>query len=296
METIFPEIQVCRLVTTAGQTWTLYVYKEFGHIPERVWGELEEMAEAHFSNFVRQMHLEGIPFLVGFFFEKQEIRLYSSRLSWELLLMEMIEEKEIPSAWMAHVKSATKLRFELFPSEYDLSTHQYRLADLVGGAYGEIDEEVKSTNGDLLEKMDGYRPGLFERCSDLALHLTAKYDVLRIHLLKFVAILPALEHDRKGGEVARMLQEHLRRLLQDNRRLRDKGLRSFAWFLELCFLLVYGVAKVCPHGILARGVRYMVHFAARRFIAGENIQSAEVALRALEESGRNATLDPWGNW
>ena len=35
--------------------------------------------------------------------------------------------------------------------------------------------------------------------------LTAEYALIRIHLLKFVAILPSLDHDKKGAEVKRML-------------------------------------------------------------------------------------------
>ena len=68
----------------------------------------------------------------------------------------------------------------------------------------------------LLFHLNQYAPSFFERLTDYALGLTAQYLLLRVHLLKFLAILPGLDHDKGGKEVKRMLLESLRRLIDDS--------------------------------------------------------------------------------
>ena len=280
-----PSIQTSSIGFAPDDVWKLYIYSEFEHILGQARSELEAVVSGNFSNFARQMHLEGIPFLVAFFFDKREIRFYSPRLSRELFL----SKEDMPADFSEHLNAILKFDPHGFPTEYDLSTHRYKLADLVAGAHSELDSEIEVVSGELLQKMDAYRPSLFERFSSFALHLTAKYELLRIHLLKFVAILPSLEHDRKGVEVKRILLEHLRRLLEDNRRL-----DSLPWFLKWGFTLAFWGAKICPLRVLRWKVRFFVHLAAKRFIAGEDIKSAQQSLAALVGTGRDATLDPLG--
>ena len=284
-----PSIQVREISFAPDNIWRLHFYREFEPIGESVQGEVEAIVNGDFSHFVRQISIEGIPFLVAFFFDKREIRLYSPRLSWELCLWENLEAGALTPEFLEHVNAVLKLSQESFPSEYDLSTHWYRLPDLVKGAYSELDGEVKVLSEELLERMEAYRPSLFERFSDEMLRLAAKYDLLRIHLLKFIAILPSLEHDLSGGEIKRILLEHLRRLLEDNQER-----HTLPWYLSWSFRGVYAIAKVCPLKILGWGVRFFVQLSARRFIAGENISVAEESLRVLAHTGRGVTLDPLG--
>ena len=294
MKNILPVIQTRQVSVAPDNVWTLFFYREFGHVLEEELGELKSMAMSGFANFVRQFHLGGVPFLVGFFFDKREIRLYSPRLSWELFFLEKIAMQEVSVEFQSHVDAALKLSPDSFPSEYDLSTYRYGLVDLVNGAYSEMDTEVKTLSGTLLEKMDAYRPSLFERISGFALHLTARYELLRIHLLKFIAVLPSLDHDREGVEVKRILLEHLRRLLEDNKNFERKGLPSLPGLLAWSFRIAYGMVRACPLGMLRWNIQFFTRLAALRFIAGENIKSAEESLKSLEQTGRSATLDPLG--
>ena len=289
MNNIAPSIQFRSINFAPDNTWTLYFYEEFASVLEAVQRDLEWAVTGNFSNFARQMSLGGVPFLVAFFFDKREIRLYSTRLFRESLLSQKVVETGMPKEFAEHVDAILKLSPESFPTEYDLSTHRYSLVDLVGGACSEMDAEVEVLSGKLLKRMDAYRPSLFERFSGFVLHLTARYDLLRIHLLKFVAVLPSLEHDKLGVEVKRILLEHLRRLLEDNRRLKVLP-RFLGWMFHLAF---WG-ARVCPLRILRWKVRFFIHLSARLFIAGEDINSAEKSLKALERTGRGATLDPLG--
>ena len=68
-----------------------------------------------------------------------------------------------------------------------------------------------------------YRPGLLERLSQDGLEACAQSAVLRIHLLRFVAALPSLDHDASGQEVARLLRETLGNMADDSARLRQDG-------------------------------------------------------------------------
>ena len=290
MEKVLPSIKIRKISFAPDNVWSLHFYSEFEPIADHVQGEVAAIVSGDFSNFIRQMSIQGIPFLVAFFFDKREIRLYSPRLSWELCLWENLEEGALTPEFSAHVNRVLKLPRELFPTEYDLSTHWYQLPDIVKGACSEIDGDVKALSGELWERMEAYRPSLFERFSDWGLRLAAKHDLLRIHLLKFIAILPSLEHDRQGVEVKRILLEHLRRLLEDNRHIENTLPRYLSWG----FHMAHGVAKVCPLKILGWGVRFFVQLSARRFIAGENISSAEESLRVLAHTGRGVTLDPLG--
>src|SRR5690606_4784970 len=141
-------------------------------------------------------------------------------------------------------------------------------------------------------------PSLFERVSDFGLTLTAKYALIRIHLLKFLAILPSLDHDQDGHEVKRILIESLRRLREDSKeakRTKKKGQwRALPKFYISMFGFVRAVSAIIPAGILASGVRTAVRFMARRFIAGETIETASAAIGALAKTHRDVTLDQLG--
>jgi RHH-type proline utilization regulon transcriptional repressor/proline dehydrogenase/delta 1-pyrroline-5-carboxylate dehydrogenase len=143
-----------------------------------------------------------------------------------------------------------------------------------------------------------YRPTTLERISQWGLDLNARYAILRVHALRFVAALPALDHDRKGGEVVRLLREMLRRIVEDsglarrNERTGDrqpvpKGLEN------LCRIANFMV-PLFPVAWVAWGTRRAVRMLARIFIAGESMETAWPALQGLADSGRDATVDQLG--
>ena len=150
----------------------------------------------------------------------------------------------------------------------------------------------------LLIQINNYQPSWFEDLTDFGLGLTAQYALLRIHLLKFLAILPSLDHDTKGKEVKRILLESLERFLRDNRiarRTKKKGQdRAFPRSHTLVVKISFYLSKFLPAKFLASLVRSSVKLMAKRFIAGESIETADKSLRDLSSTGRDVTLDQLG--
>lgn len=143
-----------------------------------------------------------------------------------------------------------------------------------------------------------YRPGLLERMSQFGLGLNAKYAILRVHALRFVAALPSLDHDKQGAEVVRLLRETLRRIGEDSaiaQRRDANGDRSPlpAALLTAC-KFVFSVTGWLPKAWVATATRLGVRTLARIFIAGEDMPTAWPALQGLRDSGRDATLDQLG--
>lgn len=143
-----------------------------------------------------------------------------------------------------------------------------------------------------------YQPALTERMSQWGLGLNQHYAVLRVHLLRFVAALPSLDHDTQGVEVARLLREMLRRMLAGSERARQAGHEDErqplpAWIESAC-RAAQRVVALLPVAWMAWATRTGVRRLARLFIAGESMDTAWPALQRLHASGRDATLDQLG--
>lgn len=139
--------------------------------------------------------------------------------------------------------------------------------------------------------MNAYQMSFFEKISNLGLGWTATYSLLRIHLLKFLALLPCLDHDHEGGEVKRLLLEALRRLIADNsNNLSD----SLPWWMMISIKAGYWGSQWIPARLLAWMVRLSVGMMAKRFIAGTSIEDSALTLSSLKDSGREATMDQLG--
>src|SRR5690606_34775403 len=116
-----------------------------------------------------------------------------------------------------------------FPSEWQWVTATEGLLDWSQQSqWSEVEELTKEKLRHLVKHVQTYQPTLFERISDWGLGLTANFALIRVHLLKFLAVLPSLDHDKKGFEVKRNLTESIRRLLEDDQRLRQKGVKLHA--------------------------------------------------------------------
>ena len=114
-------------------------------------------------------------------------------------------------------EKALAIRFQDAPTTYEMICAQYRFQNLLkDDAYNKICLDMQRKVEQLLFHLNQYAPSFFERLTDYALGLTAQYLLLRVHLLKFLAILPGLDHDKGGKEVKRMLLESLRRLIDDS--------------------------------------------------------------------------------
>ncbi len=263
---------------------------------------LAPFTKLRFGDFRQQLILKSAPYLVGFFYESKEIRIYSPMLSYELFIipeMERISDLKEIDIFKEHTEMVASLSSRDFPSIYQLTTEKYQLPELLNNKeYDDVEESSSKIIDELLVYLNKYTPSLFERVSDYGLGLTAQFALLRIHLLKFLAILPSLDHDERGDEVKRILLEALRRLLEDSKKAKRLGLKGqnkalprslFVW-VNIAFF----ICKFFPAKLLTTLVRFKVRFMAKRFIAGETIETAQNALSTLFSTGRDVTLDQLG--
>ncbi|MBK22786.1 MAG: hypothetical protein CME70_02175 [Halobacteriovorax sp.] len=286
--------------------WKIFFPKSFSDIFLKDQGVIDPVIlelltpqiESDFSDYREQLSIKATPFLVGFFFKDKEVRVYTPRLNEELFLLQYGEPSELVEL-REHAEKVAFLNPQDFPSIYEWITYKGALPDLLKDErFKTVENESNALVEKLLIKVNKYRPSLFEKFSDYGLGLTAQYALLRIHLLKFLAILPSLDHDLTGNEVKRILLEALRRLLTDNekaRLLEKSGQESplpgyLYWLIKFKFYLL----KLIPAGPLAWSVRTAVKFMAKRFIAGETIERAEAGFKELFRTKRDVTLDQLG--
>jgi RHH-type transcriptional regulator, proline utilization regulon repressor / proline dehydrogenase / delta 1-pyrroline-5-carboxylate dehydrogenase len=260
-----------------------------------------------------QTRLKSTPVLMNIFFEEKKIRLCSPRLNNELFMLSLTDSEDLKESLFSNMNATELEQYELFknhvekcatldprdfPSLYQSITSQQGLVDLLQPQNPQIQEKMDSLIKNILVHLNKYRPVLFERFSDMGLSLTAQYALLRIHLLKFLAILPSLDHDKKGHAVKKILLESLRRLLHDSseaKRLKKKGQeRALSSNLIMLASLGHFVAKYIPAYLLTGMIRASVRTMARRFIAGESIDEAQKSFQGLFTSGRDVTLDQLG--
>lgn len=289
--------------------WTIYFYEDLAEFfldssgeieSSSIFAEFAHILDGKFHDFRAEFHLKSVPFLVAFFMNEKEIRFASPRLNQELFLLQEIKEHDSSYEELrAHTEKISSLNFNDFPTQYELVTHKNGLVDLVSDhRFEEIEKENQKLVRELLVHMNSYKSTIFEKMTDLGLGWTAGYALLRIHLLKFLAILPSLEHDRSGKEVKRILLESLRRLIRDSikaKLLSKKGQERPLPSKGLLFIRIsYALAYIIPANALALSVRHLTKLMAKRFIAGETIESANETLRSLSRTHREATLDQLG--
>lgn len=185
-------------------------------------------------------------------------------------------------------------------TQIELKTHQFELPNIVNPNCSptnneEVSNEIKlrtTAYARVLTKLIGeYKKSFFESLTDFGLGLVSEYDALRIHLLKFLAILPCLEHDKNGNEVKRLFLESLMLLSNDNKNNCSKKLPIYLRLI-VPFAIIF--SRFCPSLILSFLLRKSAGFMAKRFIAGENIQSSFKTLEELGKTAREATLDQLG--
>ncbi len=293
-------------------SWNFYFYEEFA---EHFQDESVVKEEFHFltkisldetvNGYRRQFYFKTIPFLIGIIPDKKAIHFLSPRAHQESFILDKFfikdlsePEIELFNKLKAHAEEVLKLNLYKFPSVIQQITTTNDLCDLDDKKYLDCNEDINKYRHKLTKYLEEYSPTLFERVSDYGLTLTANFDLIRIHLLKFVAILASLEFDKEGTEVKRLLVEALRRLLEDSTKAQMKGLkgtqRPLPRGLFNLFWLAKKIALFLPPKLLTHIVKFIIKKQARRFIAGENIEQAEKSLRELLMEGRDATLDQLG--
>ena len=242
--------------------WKFFFYEEFADVfveNETVHADVLEailpFMQNLTNNFRTQMVFRSVPFLVGFYFNKKEVRFYTPKLSQELFLLQQSEilDLNIPQVkdLRVHAEMAASLQVKNFPTVIEDLIRVEGLPDLLKDPkFQAIEVRSAEIVKKLLSFLNEYRPTLFEDVSDFGLGLTAQYALLRIHLLKFLAILPSLDHDKKGTEVKRILIEALSRFLKDNKKARrakkrgqDRALpRTYTFGIKVIFYF----AKLIP--------------------------------------------------
>ena len=267
--------------------------------------ELQNYLKTIFSkkigNFREQLIFKSVPFLVAVFSDEKEVRISGTKLAQELYLCHHYDDED-NSKFITFKNHVTKIA-TLSPQD-SLSISQRitltsDLVDLTDLTYLQKTYDYSNeTMNKLRLKIREYSPSIFEQFSDYGLSLTANYAILRIHLLKFLAILPSLDYDNKGNEVKRVLLEALRRILEDHSRAKKAKATGdqapLSTTLKLLFQIVHAVAYFLPAKTLSVIVRSLVRTMAKRFIAGETIEKAKDGLKDLYKSKRDATLDQLG--
>lgn len=246
--------------------------------------------------FKWMIEVQTLQFIVGVYPKEKLIRVGSKQLNYELNMLSL--EGDYPADTIDHISKIAELPLDDSPMiiEYIAATRELPLFN--EPEFQVVHDREKELAADLVEKVRSYNQSFFEKFSDFGLDLTANYMLIRIHLLKFLAILPNLEHDRDGDEVKRIFIETLRRLIEDSDLAEQKGLKGQKRSLPSHYIfgmkIMKKIAQWTPPKLLAATLRFFVSKMAKRFIAGENIQKASKSLGGLRNSGRDATIDQLG--
>lgn len=306
-------------IPLGGQIWRITLHEEYDSFFKNEHEEfdadirktLEKFVSSKFKqNYRVQVHLKATPFLVGILFDQKEILITSTRMNRELFLIQEIEKGKLTEeltdeqakrfkALVEHVHKMISIDMRNAPTTIEQITRFYDLPDfMTNRELHKICERSWKLEEELTEQMEEYKPTFFERLTDVGLNMIAKYGILRIHLLKFIALLPSLDHNKGNGELKRSLLETLHRMLADSERAgRKKKKGEWAPLPRLYLYAVKANLFICrfvPSLFLAKGIRLKVRLMAKRFIAGEKIENIEKGLFKLYNTGRDVTLDQLG--
>ncbi len=315
LDRIVADVGVPVVVRKVSKDWSISYYFEFESLlfnsegPHHKICDLTEFTDVQklAKGFRREIVIEGFPFLCAIRPEERAIYLGTRRLSRELALLKLhdiapvLNHPEIEKSYFLlkeHIEKISTLSFADFPSEIEWVSFRQNLPSFLNKeSWKQVDDESKIILKQLVKKVGEYRSSFFEKISDYGLTLTAQYDLIRVHLLKFLALLPSLDHDESGAEVKRNLLESLRRIKSDSillAQMKRRRSRVLPIYLSVLFSFTAFVSQFLPAQILAGIIRYLVRSMARRFIAGESIATSDKTLWQLRRTRREATLDQLG--
>lgn len=312
----FPEISKTKIEANhLDSFWNIYYYNFYsdlilgddGELDNNITNVLLPLLNLDYP-YRKQIYLKSVAVLLGVFPEQREIRIYSPRLNYELSLLNLFAQDNdneacddiysLENIFKAHVESVATINSKDFVSVSDIITKDENLADFKHDKYTALIKESDGLTKTLIAHMRSYKTTLFEKVTDWGLGITASYALVRIHLLKFVALLPSLDHDSSGSEVKRLCVETLRRLITDsgkasalNKTGQEQALPS--WIIYIIYA-VKAWATMFPPKIVSFVIRTSTRTLARRFIAGETIELATKSLKDVFLTGRDVTLDQLG--
>ena len=297
------------------EQWQVSFYEEFesvlfpaGALASEVGLLIEFVSKNNVGKgFRREVIIDAFPFLCAIRPEDKSIYIGTRRLSRELTLIKLHEVNPVMTDQSAekqfyslknHIEQFSGISPSFYPSEIEWTSSKYELPQFWNREqWVDIEEDSKVILKQLVKKTGDYRSSVFEKISDYGLTLTAQYDLIRVHLLKFLALLPSLDHDKTGKEVKRNLLESLRRLCEDSKAValqKKRGTRPFPVYLTVLFSVTLQIATFLPAAPLASIVRFLVRLMAKRFIAGESINTSHETIGHLRETKREVTLDQLG--
>ncbi len=289
--------------------WSLYSYQNYlEYIQDNVittdnplsslikYVENNSQSEA----FKWPVEIGSMQFLVAIFPEERIIRIASKQLALELTLINYAEklDNHETNKLKEHAELVGSLPLANGPSVIEYLSANAELPLFDEDKFLAVHERTEELSQQLVKHIKTYRQSSFEKLSNFGLDLTAHFMLVRIHLLKFLAILPNLDHDKNGHEVKRIFLEALRRLIKDSKTAKLKKYqgdkRALPDFYIIMCTVALKIANVVPAKFLAGVIKKVVGLMATRFIAGETIDKAKNSLNELLSSGRDATIDQLG--
>lgn len=309
-----PEV-VRKEYSTQNTLWSVQYYQEFqaqifpdNQLHPKIAKLIEFVIKNNWGDGLRQeVVINLFPFLCALRPEERIVYIGTRKLSRELTILKLTEKQSLiinghferrVNLLKEHVEKMSTLNVQKFPTDIEFLTAQNNLPNFLDQKqWQKVDELAQNKYKNLSHHVSSYKATPFEKFSDWGLTLTAQYSLIRIHLLKFLALLPSLDHDR-GPEVKRCLLESLRRLLEDHEEIKKQGKntheRPLPAYLWWSMKMGKRVARLLPSQLLASIVRTLVKKMAKRFIAGESIMTSHETLASLAKTKREATLDQLG--
>jgi len=290
------EVNVSFKITTyEHKDW---VIKTFNNFYEHIKDSLDELDEVfrfialakEEKTFRWMIEIKNVQYLLLVDPGNKIVNFYSKNLFFEKLLIESVTDID------DYIKEIEYTPLSNSPSFVYYNSIINDLPLFNEDKFSELGDKTIKIANELKTETSKYSESIFEKMSNFALDLTAKYSLIRIHVLKFLAILPNLDHD-KGPEIKRVFDETLRRLKEDSKVLENEEDNENLALPKYYILLINIVKFICsilPAATLAYFIRKAVSILATRFIAGTNIKDAKSALKGLKKSGRDFTIDQLG--
>ncbi len=203
---------------------------------------------------VSQITHLGIPLWVGFYPEKNRLLFCSPKAHIEIFLFHWVKEmtarrptRQYPQSVLRdflgfgssiqetldHFEWTTIEKVTQIGQLVDLS----KMKELFPSTFFDLYQQLTQ---ELFQSIRAYKPSLLERLTDFGLRLTARYELFRLHLLKFLALLPSLEGEEKSPFLKKAYLEMSRRFVVDGKAMRKRPGAPPALYRFL-FFIAYGV-------------------------------------------------------
>lgn len=250
--------------------------------------------------FLWPIEIGSVQFIIAMFPQDKLLKIASKQLSRELTIINSDEniQDDYYKELKAFTTSITEIPAHHAPTSIEFISSEFDLPLFNTASDKDVHDKTLQLSNELVAKIQEYRPSLFEKLSDFSLDLVANFMLIRIHLLKFLAILPCLDHDESGKEVKRIFLETLYRLIEDSKLAKSKKLKGQKRPLPKFYILIakftYAICDLMPALTLAIIIRKSTEILAQRFIAGRDIGDAQKTLKQIKESSRDATIDQLG--